>query len=55
MIDIEKVKKNYEKYINQYNLNDAKIVLEIEHMYKTSENAKWLAKCMKISKEDRKR
>lgn len=52
MIDIEKVKKNYEKYINQYNLNDAKIVLEIEHMYKTSENAKWLAKCMKISKED---
>jgi len=52
MINIEKAKKYYEEYANEYDSKDLKIKLEIEHMYKTSENAKWLAENLRLSTKD---
>lgn len=52
MINVEIVEKCYEKYIKKYDCDNEKILMEIQHMYKTSQNAKWLAESLELSKED---
>lgn len=43
MIDIEKAKKFYKKYISNYNPDDPMIALKIAHIYRTAEKAKEIA------------
>ena len=52
MIDIEKAKKFYKKYISNYNPEDPKIALKIAHIYRTAEKAKEIAVNLGLSEED---
>lgn len=52
MIDIEKAKRFYKKYISNYNPQEPRIALKITHIYRTAEKAKWLAQKLELNEED---
>lgn len=52
MIDIQKAKQEFKKYISNYDINDKKIKLKIAHMERTSVIAKEIAKSLKLNSED---
>lgn len=52
MIDINKARKFYKEYMSGYNPEEPRIALKIAHIYRTAEEAKWLAESLKLNKED---
>ena len=52
MIDIEKAKKEFKKYVNNYDIENEKIKLKIRHIEGVSNIAKELAENLKLSKEE---
>ena len=52
MIDITKAKKEFEKYVEKYDINNPKISLKIAHMERTSSISKNMAISLGLSKED---
>lgn len=52
MIDILKAKESFKEYVKNYNPEDGKIALKIEHTYKTSEIAKNTAIYLNLDEED---
>ena len=52
MIDIDKAKKTFMEYIKNYNPDDPKIKLKIDHMLRVTEVAGRIAKDLKLSEED---
>lgn len=51
-IDREKAKKVFQEYVDNYNSNDGKIKLKIDHTYRVSNICDEIAKELKFSKED---
>ena len=52
MIDIEKAKIEFDKYIANYNPEDIQIALKIKHIHSVTDVAKRIAKDLNLSKED---
>ena len=52
MIDLEKAKKFYKEYIDNYNPDNPKIALKIAHIFRTAEKAKKIAINLNLSEED---
>lgn len=52
MIDIEKAKKEFDKYISNYNPEDIQIALKIRHIHRVTDVAKAIAKDLNLDKED---
>ena len=52
MIDINKAKDFYKEYISEYSLDEPRIALKVDHIYRTAKQAKWLAESLELSKED---
>ena len=52
MIDIDKAKEFYKKYISQYDQEEPRIALKIAHIYRTAEEAKKIAENLKLNVED---
>ena len=52
MIDINKAKEFYKKYISNYNPEEPRIALKIAHIYRTAEEAKSIAENLKLNEED---
>ena len=51
-INILKAKKEFEKYVENYNPKDAKIKLKIDHIERVAENAKKIAENLNLNQED---
>lgn len=51
-IDILKAKKQFEKYIQNYNPEDAKIKLKIDHIQRVAEIARNIAQSLNLSNEE---
>lgn len=51
-LDIEKAKNEFKEYIKNYNPEDAKIKIKIEHIGRVTEIAKKLAESLNLDKED---
>lgn len=54
MINIEKAKKEFEKYIANYNPEDIQIALKINHIHSVTDVAKEICADLKLSEEDSK-
>ena len=52
MIDINLAKKEFDKYVNNYDVNNPKIKIKIEHTYRTAEVAKNIAQSLNLDKEN---
>ena len=52
MIDVQKALNEYNKYIKNYNIKDDKIALKVAHMLRVKENAKKIARSLKLENED---
>lgn len=52
MIDLDKAKKTFMEYIKNYNPDDPKIKLKIDHMLRVTEVAGRIAKELNLSEED---
>lgn len=52
MIDIQKAKKEFKKYVSNYDINNQKIKLKIDHIERTANIAKEIAESLNLSKED---
>lgn len=52
MIDIIKAKKEFEKYISNYDCNNSKISLKIEHIERVVNNCRKIAKDLNLSDEE---
>ena len=52
MININEAKNEFEKYVKNYDKNNMKIYLKINHSYRVSEIAKKIAIGLKLEKED---
>lgn len=52
MIDIDKAKKRFEKYVSQYDLNNDKIRLKMIHTYCVVETSKYIVIHEQLSQED---
>ena len=52
MIDIEKVKKEFDKYTSNYDPHQARISLKINHIKRVAENSKKIATELGLSEED---
>ena len=53
MIDIEKAKKAFDKYVNTYDTNNVKIRLKITHTYNTINAANYITEKLGLDKENR--
>ena len=51
MIDIEKAKKEFEKYVSNYNPEHPRVALKISHIYRVTDNCKMIAEYLKLSEE----
>lgn len=51
MIDIEKAKKEFEKYISNYNPEHPRVALKISHIYRVTENCKMIAEYLGLAEE----
>ena len=52
MIDIEKVKKEFDKYTSNYDPNQPRISLKVNHIKRVAENAKKIATELGLSEEE---
>ena len=52
MIDIEKAKKTFKNFLNNYNKNELGFELKIVHTYHVVDNAKEIATKLNLSEED---
>lgn len=52
MIDINKAKKTFDEYVKNYNPQDPKILLKINHIKRVANNSKDLAIKLNLSQED---
>ena len=52
MIDLEKSKKEFEKYVDKYDSKNIKIKRKINHSYRVVDVSETIAKSLKISSED---
>lgn len=51
MIDIEKAKKEFEKYVSNYNPEHPRVALKISHIYRVTDNCKMIAEYLGLSEE----
>jgi len=51
-IDMQKAKKQFKKYIENYNPEDPKIKLKIDHIERVAENSRKIAQNLKLGEED---
>ena len=51
MIDIEKAKKEFEKYVSNYNPEHPRVALKISHIYRVTDNCEMIAKYLGLSEE----
>ena len=51
-IDIEKAKKEFNKYVSKYNIEDSKIKLKINHIMRVADNSKIIAKSLNLNEEE---
>lgn len=54
MIDIEKAKKEFKKYVSNYDVQNPEIERKILHTYRVSENSKEIAKRLNLNEEQQK-
>ncbi len=52
VIDREKVKSVFAAYVADYDINDTKVRLKVEHTYRVADLCDMIAKSLKLSKED---
>lgn len=52
MIDINRLKKELNKYINEFDINDPQVELKIRHTYRVSSLSRQLATHLRLSDED---
>ena len=52
MIDINRLKKELNKYINEFDINDPQIEMKIRHTYRVSSLSRQLATHLRLSDED---
>ena len=52
MIDLENAKKEFKKYISNYDINNLNIERKVEHSYRVAEISKRIAKSLDISNEE---
>lgn len=52
MIDIQNAKKEFEKYVSAYDMENPKIELKRQHTYRTIDIAKQVAKSINLKQED---
>ena len=52
MIDINRLKKELNNYINKFDVNDPQIAMKIKHTYRVSSLSKQLASHLRLSDED---
>ena len=52
MIDIERAKKEFEKYTSNYDPEQPRVKLKINHIGRVIENCKKIAESLKLSEED---
>lgn len=51
MIDIEKAKLEFIKYVKEYDIDSGRIKLKLKHILKVTENSKYIAQNLKLSDE----
>lgn len=51
MIDLDKARENYKKYLSNYDLNADKIKSKVEHSYRVAEISRKIAKDMNLNEE----
>jgi HD superfamily phosphohydrolase YqeK len=51
MIDIEKAKKEFINYVEQYDMTSGRIKLKVKHILRVVENSKFLAQELKLTEE----
>ena len=51
MIDLDKARENYKKYLSNYDLNDDKIKSKVEHSYRVAGISRKIAKDMSLNEE----
>ena len=51
-MDIERAKTEFEKYVNQYNLESPKVKRKLGHSYRVMENAGKIAESLNLSQEE---
>lgn len=54
MINIQKAKKEFKKYIQSYDIKDKKIALKVAHIERTADIAKQIAQGLQLEKEESK-
>lgn len=52
MIDLENAKKEFKKYVSNYDINNEKINKKIEHSYRVANISKKISKSLKLNNED---
>lgn len=52
MIDLENAKKEFEKYISKYNLNNPEIARKVGHSYRVAKISKKIAKSLNLEQEE---
>ncbi len=52
MINIEKAKEAFAKYVSNYNAEDEKIAIKIKHTYRVVESSEYIAKNIGLEQED---
>lgn len=52
MIDIGKAKKKFDEYVNNYDADNPKIKIKIDHTYRTAEIARRIAQSLKLDDEN---
>ena len=52
MIDLENAKKEFEKYISNYDLNNPEIARKVGHSYRVAEISKKIAKSLNLEQEE---
>ena len=52
MIDIEKAKNEFIKYVSNYDMNEKRIKSKYEHSFRVMENSRKIAESLNLNKED---
>ena len=52
MIDIENAKKEFKKYTDNYDRNNGRIRVKIQHSYRVAENSLKISKSLRLNKEE---
>lgn len=52
MINIDKAKKAFDKYVEKYDVSNDRIKLKIDHIKRTAECSKNIAKSLKLADDD---